>query len=216
MNDSKTTLSTYDHLLQAALSCFADHGFEGTSLRMVAELAGKHMSLIAHHFQNKEGLYLKACAYALDICQPHVEEEPCLDVETLRRDRNLLIQLFKRQILLFVMDVQRALVEQDPIRLAGLKLWTREMRSPRACLVPMIKERIKPLQAQWRVCIQALKPEFTEGEVAFWASAIHGLCLAHPWMMSLNRILWDEPPQLPSLETTAEAIAEFSLRGLGA
>lgn len=216
MTDAEAPLNTHDHLLQAALFCFAEHGFDGTSLRMVADLAGKHMSLIAHHFQNKEGLYLKACAYALELCQPHFEADAFLDAETLRGDRARLLQAFRRPILLSMMDVQRALAEQDPIRLAGMKLWAREIRAPRASLIPLIKERMKPLHAQWRACIRALKPEFTDAEVDFWASAIHGLCLAHPWMMSLNRIVWDDALQLPSLEITAEAIAAFSLRGLSA
>ena len=48
--------ATREALLEAGLFCFSEQGFEGTSLRMVARRAGRHTSLIAHHFGNKEGL----------------------------------------------------------------------------------------------------------------------------------------------------------------
>jgi len=49
-NDTRTAL------LHAALASFAESGFDGTSIRMIAERAQRPLSLLAHHFGNKEGL----------------------------------------------------------------------------------------------------------------------------------------------------------------
>ncbi len=47
--DSRTAL------LEAALHCFAQRGFDGTSIRDIAAAAGRNSSLISYHFSSKEG-----------------------------------------------------------------------------------------------------------------------------------------------------------------
>lgn len=71
MADAKTSLTpprppgrpqgpdsvSYDRLLTAALSSFACHGFDGVSLRTIANAAGFNVSMVAHHFGSKVGLW---------------------------------------------------------------------------------------------------------------------------------------------------------------
>ena len=80
---------TREALLEAGLFCFSERGFEGTSLRMVAERAGKHMSLIAHHFGNKEGLYLEVFKDMLGEYCPG-QYSPSMSVKTARESPSLL------------------------------------------------------------------------------------------------------------------------------
>lgn len=49
-----------ERILLAARNLFADNGFAGTTLRAVAADAGVDVALIAHHFGNKQGLFV-AC-----------------------------------------------------------------------------------------------------------------------------------------------------------
>lgn len=51
-------------LVEAALHLFGRHGFEGTSTRRIAALAGANVSAIAYHFGGKEGLR-QACVEAI-------------------------------------------------------------------------------------------------------------------------------------------------------
>jgi AcrR family transcriptional regulator len=44
-------------LLAVALDCFADNGFENTSLRMIATRAGVDVALISYHYGSKLGLW---------------------------------------------------------------------------------------------------------------------------------------------------------------
>ncbi len=49
-----------DALIDAAISAFAAHGFEGASTRVIADAAGAHQSQIKYHFASKADLW-KRC-----------------------------------------------------------------------------------------------------------------------------------------------------------
>jgi AcrR family transcriptional regulator len=51
-------------IIQAAISLFGRHGFEGASTRDIAALAGVNAPALQYYFENKEGLY-RACAQSI-------------------------------------------------------------------------------------------------------------------------------------------------------
>lgn len=53
---------TRDAILDAALQLFAEHGFEGASLRAIATAAGVDAALIRHFFGDKETLFATVVA----------------------------------------------------------------------------------------------------------------------------------------------------------
>ncbi len=61
--------STRKRILEAALKAFARHGFEGVSLRTIADEAGINHQLIGHHFGSKQDLWNAALEARFDDFQ---------------------------------------------------------------------------------------------------------------------------------------------------
>lgn len=57
MVETTAQKETYTRLLEAGTTLFAQHGFDGTSVRMIADLASANVAAVAYHFGSKRGLY---------------------------------------------------------------------------------------------------------------------------------------------------------------
>jgi AcrR family transcriptional regulator len=77
------------HLLQVALSLFAEHGFDGTSMAMIAKKAGVSTGLAYNYFKSKEDLLKELFASTIEnlsnVLGPQVQspsKEDC--IQTMR------------------------------------------------------------------------------------------------------------------------------------
>ena len=58
--------STRDRILEAALACFSELGFEGATTREIARRAGVNLGLINYYFEGKEQLWREAVERAFE------------------------------------------------------------------------------------------------------------------------------------------------------
>lgn len=202
-------------LLQAALVCFADHGFDGTSMRMIAEKAGRPLSLLSHYFGNKEGLYLEVFKYILETSTPQLAN-PALALDPDPREAQGAIRLLREQIHFMYQQAAPDVAAARPLQDHRARLWVREFRSPRASLRPIIQQYIGPAADLIRKCIQVIRPELNAAQVAFLSATIMGQVAGHGTMSGINKVLWGEHPPFGSHFQEAELLVDFCLHGLRA
>jgi AcrR family transcriptional regulator len=116
-------------IITAALTCFAEHGYEGTSNKMIAQEAGLNSAaLIYHYFPSKEDLF-KACLYSFSI----------LDnlKETLESEYNKPPEEFLRYVGIYYLQILRTTIIS---KLVPMFLGTIQSHSE---LVPLFVERLE-------------------------------------------------------------------------
>lgn len=75
----RSTELTRQALIEAAAAVFAEHGYEGGSVRLITQRAKANQAAITYHFGGKDGLYREVLSQAVAM----LEEQSPLDEATL-------------------------------------------------------------------------------------------------------------------------------------
>ncbi|BDU71675.1 TetR/AcrR family transcriptional regulator [Mesoterricola silvestris] len=200
---------TRDSLLEAGLACFAKYGYDATSIRLIASMAGKNSSLIAYYFKSKEGLYREAFKYMLDRFRGCERLEP---VEPPLADpKERLARHFRR----LLNQVEDHLRSRNPVQQQAARLFLSEMQCPKEEVKDLILERIAPAVQEIRDCLKAIRPGMAEADLAFWGITLQGMCMALSLHREMNKLAWPCADHTLSLEVTADRLASFACKGLG-
>lgn len=200
-------------LLLSALECFSEHGFDGTSTRMIADRAKRPLSLLAHYFKNKEGLYLEVFRLLFETTQKK-RREPMPQDGYSPRDAKEAIRILREQVHFMYWDMVLDGQGLDPIHELGSRLWVQEIRSPRPSLQPLLLQHLMPITNTIKHCVQRLRPDLTEPEVIFYGCSIVGLVGGHGLMLGVNQLIWGKVDSPASPFQACEAIMELILTGL--
>lgn len=200
-------------LLEAAIFCFAEKGFEGASLRDIARRAGRHLSLIGYHFGNKDGLYLECFKYIFTRYPRTPLAPEHGDPVALRGDRRRAARALEAIILGIMTDLFDG--AEEPLKQAAVRLFTMEMQAPRPLLHALYQERLAESVQLLKACLGALRPDLPEAEAVFLGQCIQGQCLIHRLATGMNALLWGSGLPTPDPAALAGRITAFALQGLG-
>lgn len=95
--EQQRSIETRSQILNAAISEFAERGFDAASIRTIADRIGVQHPLITYHYRNKDALWRAAAEYAFDRIRAEWDESaeqdaPLSPVERLRREYRTLFR----------------------------------------------------------------------------------------------------------------------------
>jgi len=204
-HDTKTAL------ILAAGELFAEHGFDGTSVRAIAERAGANVAAVNYHFGSKEKLYVATLNHvvrsdtggplraflksATSVCTPRA-------VHAVIREEAL--ATFRK---LF-----------SPNRPQWrLRLLLRAMfESPSSALDAVIEQTFRPDVGSVMALARRARPELPERRIMLWAFSFMGQVCFYMFVREpVLRVLGTAAYDREFLETAAEHVADTMVAALG-
>ncbi|HLU76739.1 MAG TPA: TetR family transcriptional regulator [Burkholderiales bacterium] len=151
---------TRERIIQAAERLFLEHGFDGTSLRLVTSLAGVNLGAVNYHFGGKDALFEAMLARRFDSL--HAERLALLDAYQAEGRtpscEQLLTALFKPALA----RAREADADCDFLRLLG-----RAYIDPSPVLRKLLAERYAPTIARFKEAFAAALPQLSRQELSW-------------------------------------------------
>jgi len=197
-------------LIEAAGELFAAYGFEGTSVRAIAEKAGANVASINYHFGSKENLYTEVMRYVVyrgRSLTPSVVVEADARLDTPEGAAEVIRELVKADFAAFYAADQPAWYG---------RLITRSLLDPTPPLQVVVKQIFEPDHEALKVIFMRARPGMTADEARFWAFALTGQVIFYefcraPVLLHLKRERYDPA----FLDAAAEHVADSVIAALG-
>jgi AcrR family transcriptional regulator len=210
--ESESQQSTRTRLIEAAIHCFSEKGFDGTGIREIAQRAQANSALVQYHFGGKEGLYTAALGYIFECKAPVVAAPPeSADAPGARAQA---IQAM-REMLHYMTSELVQCQTQDPLERLAMLMITREMLNPRAESIDIMVRHIRPYNDHLDRCLRVLRPDLDEDARYDMINSIYGPIFHLHSCLPLARGLRGDPAYPRDLDRLVDHFMNFSLRGLG-
>lgn len=202
-------------LQEAAVLCFAAHGYEGTGIREISARAGINSSLVTYHFGGKAGLYRSVVRHIFQGALPGLTDLLAELPASAEASRAQVIAGLKHYIRTF-MGILLARSLSSNLELAEVTLMVRELESPTPELEPLLVELTLPIRAYLDGCVARLRPDLGEPARFAMGLSIQSQVIQFRNAQGFLRLVRGDPsyPQGQLLALTQHFI-NFCLRGLG-
>jgi AcrR family transcriptional regulator len=164
-SNGKSPDATRRRMLEAAERLFLEHGFDGTSLRMLTTAAGVNLAAVNYHFGGKEELFRAMLAARLD---PLNRERIALlaEYEGAAGGRPLECETLLNALFVPTLELARrakhAGAHTDFLRLLG-----RAYVDPSPVLRRFLSERYAPMVARFKDAFARALPQFPKRELSW-------------------------------------------------
>ncbi len=195
--------NTRARLVEAAREVFAEHGFQGATVREICRRADANVAAVNYHFGSKHGLLSEALNFnRLKALQSATESSDASPEERLRA---------------FIMDFMLMLLDEDNAS-RQCQMMARELADPSPALDKIVVEAIAPLhEFLGRLVKEVAARKMMDADVRRSVYSILGQCLfyrnSHPVLQRMNPTLHYDRKEI---EAIARHIADFSLPALRA
>jgi AcrR family transcriptional regulator len=194
---------TRARLVEAAREVFAQHGFQGATVREICRRADANVAAVNYHFGNKEGLLAEALNFTqlAAMQSANVEADGCPEVR---------LRLFIRDFMLMLLDEKSASRQ--------CRMMARELADPTPALDKIVREALAPLHEFFgRLVKEIVGDSVNEAEQLRCVFSILGQCSfyyhSEPVLQRLHPELRYDRKEIAAI---AEHITDFSLNGLKA
>jgi AcrR family transcriptional regulator len=196
---------TRDQIMRAAVSLFAEKGFERSSVRDIVSKARVNQAAINYHFKGKDGLYLEVLKIAFD----RLTESTGVDAEELK-------SLSREQALRrFVRHQLRPLLFQDELS-RYIRMFAWESAHPSKVFRKFIANNTTSYLSAAVDLVRRFLPQNAEDRIALCAAiCLMGQCSVfvrnrdlfaqHPFRMTIDE---------PFVDGLADLIARLAIGGL--
>ena len=188
-------------LLDAAREVFAEHSFQGATVREICRRADANVAAVNYHFGSKDELL----AEALNFAPLAAMQKANLNAAECPRVR---LRLFLRDFMVMLLD------EKNPS--PQCRIMARELADPTPALDKIVREAVAPLHKfLGQLVREIVGDKVGEAELRRCVYSIIGQCLfyrhSHPVLQRLHpRLRYDRK----EIEAIGNHIAEFSLAGI--
>jgi len=202
---------TKDRLIAAATELFAERGFQGTTIRDIAERARVNVAAGNYHFGSKKALYLEVLRAQFAAIRAELRRRGAT------RPEAELARLTRAELA----DVLRARVRTMLDLLLGPPpgphgaLMQREMCDPSEALPVIVDEFVRPMVREMVATVVHLAPRLDARTIERCVFSIIGQAIFYRFTMPATLHMWGVPSYPRSLSRRlAEHIADFSLGGM--
>ena len=211
VTDSDSTLNTRARLIEAAIFCFSEKGYDATGIREIGLKAKANSALVQYHFGGKEGLFREAMKFIFSQHPPVVTAMPASPDQP--GARAMAIQAFRTCIGSLVYELM-ACSAGSALDRAALLLITRELQAPHPEVIPLVMEHVRPYLTQMEACLAILRPDLTGPPVMDMTMSIYGQIFHLHNNLHLIRLLRADPEFPRDLEQLVDHFTAFNLRGI--
>lgn len=212
-------------LLKAAIRIFAEKGFEGASIREIADAAGVNSSLISFHFGGKAGLHAASLHLAARMAihtaktlpMPPLPVGPFAGKSTVLRQAVTALRAYIREFIRMSLRQKSSLPPgKDPeLERAVLVLIAKSMIYPPEESIGSLMEAIQPHIEYLNRCLRVLRSDLDHDGLVRMGMSIHAQLIFFLCHQDILARLLNEPPcgeeDVPRLVTH---FLRFNLNGL--